>query len=287
MPDDPTRTHPALTDWIGRVRSRSQIAAAEPMHGLAALLSNGEVSTEAGQPIPLLGHWLYFQDFTPQSALGEDGHARRGSFLPPVPLPRRMWAGSDIAFHKPLRIGENIQLQSTITAVESKQGRTGNLVFVKVEHKIEDTSGPVLSEQQTLAYREAASRVSLPLAAERAPSDAEWKLQIRPDPVLLFRYSALTFNAHRIHFDRPYAMDVEGYPGLVVHGPLIATMMLQAFLAHRPDSVIVRFTFRAVRPIFDTDVFYVGGSMDGNHGVTLFACDEQDNLCMRATVRLG
>ena len=226
----------ALKDWIGRAEESADVAAAGPLEGLAATLDHADPPWRPGE-VPPLGHWLYFLPRARQSAIGADGHPRRGDFLPPAPLPRRMWAGGRIEFGAPLAIGEAVRRRSVVAGVEHRPGRSGDMVFVEVVHEIAGKSGVAVREAQDIVYR-AESNEAAP-AAEPAPTAApaaEWSRTITPDPVLLFRYSALTFNGHRIHYDRPYAETIEGYPGLIVHGPLTAMLLVDLFLRNRPRA---------------------------------------------------
>ena len=212
-----------------------------------------------------------------------DGHARRGGFLPPVPLPRRMWAGGRFEFHQPLHIGERISRVSRVADVTHKQGRTGELVFVLVRHEISGAEGPAVVEEQDLVYRDHSGSA---LAPPAAPSSHGWERILRADDVLLFRYSALTFNGHRIHYDRRHATETEGYPGLVVHGPLIATLLVDLLRRNLPVKNISRFSFRAVRPLFDTAPFSICGQPEGDR-VRLWAKNESGGLVMDASAVLA
>lgn len=272
----------SLRDWIGRQESREDVVTAAPVAALAATLDRHDVTTSEGQALPPLWHWLYFLPSAPQAELGVDGHPARGGFLPPVPLPRRMWAASKLEFHRPLTIGERIQRVSTITDVQHKQGRSGDLVFVNVRHEIAGSSGPGITEEQQIVYRGAPAPGAATAAANgpSAARESEFRQLVRPDPVLLFRYSALTFNGHRIHYDRPYATQAEGYPGLVVHGPLLATLLLEALHRHLPDGRIARFEFRAQRPLFDTDPFVVAGKREGAGAWAIWAADQAGNVAV-------
>ena len=205
----------------------------------------------------------------------------RGDFLPAVTLPRRMWAASDITFVRPLCLGSAITRRSIIASATEKHGRSGRLAFVEVDHHLSDAQGELLRERQTIVYREAADPAAP--APVLAPSSKQWSRRIDPDTVLLFRYSALTFNSHRIHYDLPYATGVEGYPGLVVHGPLIATLLLHEMVARHPGLTITGFRFRAVQPLFDTAPFHIGGTLEANGTARLFAMTEGGALCMDAT----
>ena len=242
-----------LRSWIGRTESASDRADAGQLAGLAALLDHGTSPWIEGEAPPL-SHWLYFLTRARQSELGEDGHPRRGGFLPPVELPRRMFAGARISFHAPVPIGAALTRISTIENVEAKSGKTGTMVFVTVRHEIAANGTPALTEIQDIVYREALKAPASPRAEPDArESEITWK--VVPDPVLLFRYSALTFNGHRIHYDRTYCREVEFYPGLVVHGPLTATLLMDHFLRAHPGTRIKSFSFRARRPLFDIAPF--------------------------------
>ncbi len=244
--------------WVGR---REQVVdVIEPARTNALRAALGQAAAlAAGDPLPLLHHWLYFWDVRPPEGLGPDGHPARGGFLPPVPLPRRMWAGGRLKFQQPLRVGERVTRVSTILNVEAKSGRSGTLVFVTVEHQLSGGKGLAVVEEQDLVYREAAAPGSVAApAGEAQPPGAAWRRDVFPDTVLLFRYSALTMNGHRIHYDRPYAMDEEAYPGLVVHGPLQATLLADLATQHL-KAPITGFDFRGMSPAFDGTLLHVCG----------------------------
>ncbi|CAO3440240.1 COGs COG3777 [Azospirillum endophyticum] len=282
---------PTMTtkDWIGRTETVSDTVTPTPYAALSATLDRPAERPEAGTPLPPLWHWLYFLPLHRQSEIGPDGHARRGGFLPPVPLPRRMWAGSQFEFHQPLRVGDALTRTSTIHDVTEKSGRTGPLVFVKVRHEIRRAgeTAVALTEFHDIVYREAANPDDTPPEPRPAPADAAWEQRWFPDDVLLFRYSALTFNGHRIHYDRRYVTEVEGYPGLIVHGPLIATLLLDLLRHRMPDAEVASYSFKAVRPTFDINPFSVCGtpSADGKT-VRLWAKDHEGWLTMDATAVL-
>ncbi len=254
------------------------------MAALAATLDIERAEPKPGDALPPLWHWLYFLPFHLQSDLGPDGHAKRGGFLPPVDLPRRMWAGGRVEFHRPLRVGESVTRISHIADVTPKQGRSGALVFVLVRHEIPDGDGLALTEEHDIVYRDHPRPGEGAPAPQSAPADAAWERIVHPDDVLLFRYSALTFNGHRIHYDRRYATEVEGYPGLVVHGPLIATLLVDLVRENLPAATVTRFEFRAVSPIFDTGAFTVAArpEPDGKT-IRLWAKDGSGALAMTAT----
>jgi len=275
-----------LRTWIGRTETRSDLVTAVPMAALSATLDRNDAVPAIGTAVPPLWHWLYFLPISPLSEAGPDGHPKRGGFLPPVPLPRRMFAGGRFEFHRPLRVGETITRNSHITDVSGKEGRSGKLVFVTVRHEIANAAGVALSEEHDIVYREnprADAPVPKPQAAR---TDESFSRGIAPDPVQLFRYSALTFNSHRIHYDRSYVTEVEGYPGLVVHGPLIATLLADLLRRNFPQAVVRNFSFRASRPLFDIHRFTVCGRADGK-SVALWTRDHEGWLTMETTAELA
>jgi 3-methylfumaryl-CoA hydratase len=276
-----------LTDWIGRSETLRDTITAAPVRALDATLDHAATPVEPGMPLHPLWHWLYFLPQHRQSEIGADGHAKRGGFLPPVPLPRRMWAGSQFEFRSPVRVGDAVERTSTIADVAEKEGRTGRLGFVKVRHDVRcnGSAEPAIVEFHDIVYRanKKAGDVEPPPLA--APTGAGWQRQIVPDDVLLFRYSALTFNGHRIHYDRKYVTEVEGYPGLIVHGPLIATLLLDLVRRNAPGAEVASFRFKAVRPTFDLHPFKVNGQRDGNT-VKLWAQDHDGWLTMDASATL-
>jgi 3-methylfumaryl-CoA hydratase len=276
-----------LKQWIGRTETRSDVVTVTPVAALAATLDRADALPQPGETLPPLWHWLYFLPVDRQSDLGADGHAQRGGFLPPVPLPRRMWAGGRLQFHHPLRVGEAITRVSRIVDVKLKQGRTGALVFVLVRHEIGNAEGVAITEEHDIVYRAHPADGEPAVAPIAAPADFAWRRTIRPDEVLLFRYSALTFNGHRIHYDRRYATEVEGYPGLVVHGPLIATLLLDLLRRSLPHANVARFQFRAVSPLFDGAPFAVCGKPVDGGPVRLWAQNAGGALAMDASVDLA
>jgi 3-methylfumaryl-CoA hydratase len=277
-----------LQAWIGRSESLQDIVTPTPAAALNATLDHEPMALDGGTPLPPLWHWLYFLPRSRASEIGADGHPRRGGFLPPVPLPRRMWAASQLEFGAPIRIGDTLQRRSTIADVSVKHGRSGQLVFVKVRHELfcNGSAQTALVELQDIVYREARQPGDADPPPQAAPSDAQWSRELLPDEVLLFRYSALTFNGHRIHYDRPYATEVEGYPGLVVHGPLIATLLLDLLRRQMPEARVAAFRFRALRPSFDGRPMRLNGRLDGND-LRLWAQDHEGWLTMDATATLA
>lgn len=275
-----------LRGWIDRSQTVHDTVTPVPLRALTAMLDRDDAPQNEGDAVPPCWHWLYFLPLTRQSEIAADGHARRSGFLPPVPLPRRMWAGSRISFERPLTVGSALTRTSRIADVSVKDGRTGPLVFVRVIHELSDDGGLVLTDEKDIVYRDNPRADESAPPPKPAPTDAQWSRDIHPDPVLLFRYSALTFNGHRIHYDRSYVTDVEGYPGLVVHGPLIATLMLDGLRRALPEAIVTRFACRAVKPTFDIAPFSVCGRVDGN-AVRLWAQDADGHLAMDATATLA
>ncbi len=275
-----------LRSWIGRQETLEDVVTRVPIKALSATLDRDDPAPRDGDALPPLWHWLYFLPIHRQSDIGPDGHPERGGFLPPVPLPRRMWAGSRFDFRAPLKVGETIKRVSTIADVTMKSGRTGPLVFVLVRHEITGAGGGSLTEEHDIVYRGPALPGEAAPAPKPAPATAAWRRDISPDDVLLFRYSALTFNGHRIHYDRRYVTEVEGYPGLIVHGPLIATLLID-LLRRNTDARVKSFTFRAMNPLFDIAPFAVCGAPGADGKISLWAQDAGGNLCMQADATVG
>lgn len=268
--------------WIGR--SQSVIDRLEPARSNALDVAlGGEGGRSVGDPLPGLHHWLYFWDVKPPAGLGVDGHPAKGGFLPPVPLPRRMWAGGRVGFQAPLVLGAEVRKTSTILNVTEKSGRSGSLVFVTVRHELQADGKIAITEEQDLVYRDATTTAAPAPVAAPAPT-ATWVETVQPDPTLLFRYSALTMNGHRIHYDRPYALNEEFYPGLVVHGPLQATLLMRLAAAGLAQPV-TSFEFRGRQPAFDGLSLHVCGEPEGN-GARLWT-QQGDGQNMTATVCAG
>jgi 3-methylfumaryl-CoA hydratase len=236
---------------VGRSETRTADAHAGPALLLQATLDRDIGGFEPGAPLPLLWHWLYFPPTTKQGRLGEDGHTYDSGLLPALPAyPRRMWAGSRLQARSPLRVGDRLIRRSTVAAIEPKAGKSGRLLFVTLSHEISGSSGGFLAEEQDLVFREPASQRPAASSQPGAAQPAQHERTVEPTPPLLFRFSALTFNGHRIHYDHPYATQVEGYEGLVVHGPLLAVLMLDLLDRVRPDVRIGGFRFKALSPAF-------------------------------------
>lgn len=271
-----------LAAWVGRTERREDVVTVAPLVALSALLDRDDPRPKPGDPAPALAHWLYFLPTYRQSEAAPDGHLAHGGFLPPLEaLPRRMWAGSRIEFLRPLRVGAEVERLSRIQGIEMKQGRAGALAFVTVRHEISDREGLVIADEHDIVFRAPGKLAAAPTPA---PADEQWRREIRPDPLLLFRYSAVTFNGHRIHYDHPYVTKVEGYPGLVVHGPLIATLLIDLLRRERPQAVVRTYRFRALRPLYDTASFHTCGRPEADgRSARLWTRDAEGAMTMDAT----
>ncbi|WP_209427926.1 MaoC family dehydratase N-terminal domain-containing protein [Pararhodobacter sp. SW119] len=239
-----------LCTWIGRDETESEVLTPALVRRFNATFDRSS-GTAPGDEAPLLIHLCLAQPIAPMSALGRDGHPALGGFLPPVPLPRRMWAGGTFDFHGAIRIGETVTRRSVIHDVTLKRGRSGQLRFVTIDHEVTSDGRPVLNERQDIVYRDA-KPATCPATEPEPAAAGTHTLTLSPTPTLLFRYSALTFNGHRIHYDRTFCTETEGYPGLVVHGPMQATLLCQ-FAANLKGTRPSRFEFRSLSPLFDTD----------------------------------
>ena len=270
-----------LEDWIGRKESVTDVATAWPVAALHATFDRKIPPPAEGEAIPPGWHWLYFLETTPASELAHDGHPKRGGFLPPVPLPRRMWAGGRIEFPRPLRVGDRLRRDSEIVAVEAKQGKSGSLVFVTVRHTVYASGELAVIEDHDIVYREAAKPDDAPPRAKPAPTTARWRRSLVADEAMLFRFSALIFNAHRIHYDIDYVKE-EGYPALIVHGPLQTLLLLD--LCRENGVNVTKLDYRAQHPIFHTERMSVGGNpgQDGS-SVELWTANGAGSYAMTGT----
>lgn len=259
-----------LQEWVGRQNVVEDVASGEGAARLATLLERSDATADGSQGDPQIlfpvGHWLHFsEDDVPMSELGADGHAKLGGFMPPVDLPRRMWAGSDLEFHAPVLAGQTLTRTSTIESITEKTGGSGHLCFVVVRHEVAADGTLATTDRQTIVYREATTSGNVGSAAKPPREDTpvpegwDWACPVRPNEVMLFRYSALTFNSHRIHYDYPYVTEVEGYPGLVAHGPLTATLLLDAFMKNHPGATVSGYTFTAKSPLFANEQIHLVG----------------------------
>jgi len=272
-----------LSEWIGNKETLEETISAIPLLRMAATLDREPRDIVDGDEVPALWHWVYFLAPTRASELGRDGHAALGDFMPPVPLPRRMWAGGKFEFIQPLRVGDFARKESTVRDVSVKQGRTGKLCFVEVEHCIFVGEELRFSETHNIVYRDAKRPGEDEILPPEAPQNPEWTREVIPNSTLLFRYSALTFNGHRIHYDLDFCRQQEGYPGLVFHGPLTATLLLELALLNSPGRSLKSYEFRALSPLFDNARFTLNGKTDGAK-VEMWAANADNRLAMKASL---
>jgi 3-methylfumaryl-CoA hydratase len=269
---------------IGRTETATDVLTPVPLKLMQATLNDAAVEPAPGDPMPPLWHWIFFLPSATMSNVGADGHPKRGGFLPAVPLERRMWAGGRLTFHDiDPQVGETITRESEILDVQEKSGKAGDMVFVTVRHAISTPRGLAVEEEQDIVY------IAMPTAfrpppPQEAPADPLWAEPFAVDPVRLFRFSALTFNGHRIHYDRPYAMDVEKYPGLVVHGPLQAMALMESARRHAPSGRPRTYSFRGVRPLFDFDTVSMHGYARDDGGHDLMTVNGDGLACMKASI---
>lgn len=269
-----------LSAWVGRRRTEHDVATVSQAMAMAALLDREADGLVAGAALPEFWHWIYFHAAVPRSRLGPDGHERRGEFLPPVELPRRMWAGGRMRFLRPLVLGREIVRESEISSITPKRGRSGELVLVTVRHRIGDHEGACVEEEQDLIYCEVPGEEPKP--AVLAPQGIDWRETFVPDAVTLFRYSALTFNAHRIHYDHRFTTETDGYRDVVVHGPLTALLLLEAGKRHsgrRPTA----FRYRGRAPLFVDEPITLAG-LAGEAETALWAAGPAGTIAMEASV---
>lgn len=257
-----------FADWKPAPDVTGEVITEAPAAALAAVLDVPETAPGAGEPLPPLWHWLYFLDAPPQRELGADGHPAHGRFLPPVPDRTRMFAGGRLRVEHPLVVGRPAERRSELADVAVKQGRSGELAFVTVRHEVWQQGRTCLVEEQDLVYRSGRGPRAARTASDPPPEipSRGWELTLDPDPVLLFRFSALTGNAHRIHYDEPYARDVEGYPGLVVHGPLLAVAMLETVRRHAPQRRVHSLSYRLRAPAFAGERLRIDAEPTGADG---------------------
>jgi 3-methylfumaryl-CoA hydratase len=281
MTDKPDLDH--LRQWIGRTAEASDVVTAQLVKGLRATLFQEVGEPKPGDAAPWTAHWCLAPPVFPMSQLSQDGHPARGGFLPPVPLPRRMWAGGELEFSDLLRVGDEVKRTSRIADVTMKTGSTGVLCFVSVEHLITTARGTALRERQDIVYRDMASGQQAPPAKPAAPPPvAKHRESHMSDPVLLFRYSALTFNGHRIHYDRDYVTKVEGYPGLIFHGPLQASFIVELAAKLHGGTAPKKFSYRGLQPLFEGSEFSVNAN-DTGAGMELWTANSEGQPTMKGT----
>lgn len=272
-----------LQDWVGKREEIQDCVYPTPARALALTLNEREFTAAEGQPLPELWHWLYFLPLVASAEIGSDGHPKRGGFLPPIALERRMWASGQLTFHQELRIGDAISKTSEIVKISEKEGKTGPMVFVTVGHTIRSPRGVAIEETQDIVYLPMPPSF-VPAPPNPLPDDLQWREPYPVDPVLLFRFSALTFNAHKIHYDIRYATEVEKYPGLVVHGPLQAILLMESAKRQNPGRQPASYRFRAVRPLFDFDQVTRCGRSRPDGGHELYTANTDGDIGMQATI---
>ena len=273
----------AFYTWIGKKETQTDFLNERPIAMMQALLNQENKKIDA---LPHLYHWLYFLPIVSGEQLAEDGHPKKGGFLPPIPFPKRMWAGGRLKFLQPLTIGQEIRRESEILNVQFKQGKSGDLYFVTVKHSIFAGAELAIEEEQDIVYRDHGAASPTPSAQavphfEALPFSYKKKFPIQT--ISLFRYSALTFNSHKIHYDRPYAMQQEGYPGLVVHGPFLASLLMHFFQQEHPTKKILSFDFRALNPVFDFNDFSICGLVNAQNA-ELWIEKEHHQIAMKANI---
>lgn len=275
--------------WIGKKEIHHDVVNARHIQMMQALLNQDDKNPSV---LPHLYHWFYFLPIVDGKEIAEDGHPHKGSFLPPIPFPKRMWAGGRLQFIHPILINQKIRRESEILKVQFKSGKSGDMYFITVKHSIYAEDQLAIIEEHDIVYREASNTVQNQIASQPTTATQTQAIEARHysfkenfpiDEVTLFRYSAITFNGHRIHYDRPYATQIEGYPGLIVHGPLLATLLLHTFKTQNPTKTISSFEFRAVNPVFDFNNFNICADTHSENA-ELWIEKEQGQICMKAQV---
>jgi 3-methylfumaryl-CoA hydratase len=276
---------PDYRAWIGQKRTSEDFIAPFPPKALVATFDTDDPEPKIGDELPPVWHWLYFLDTSPGSTLGRDGTPTRGSFLPPIPLPRLMWAGTQFTFHKaPLRIGDHARREQEVISIEPKSGSTGQMVFVTQRAHISGPAGLAITEERGSVFREDTKPGEKQKAPRPAPADATWSKVINPDPVLLFRFSALTFNPHRIHYDQPYATAVEGYPGMLVHGPLMSLAQIELARRSNRGRRVATYSCRALAPVYAGAPFSVHARAETDGSVTTWIADPNGGMAQQGKV---
>ena len=279
----------ALRKHIGRRTEDHDIATRAPLAGMAATFDRAEGAPGEGEPVPPGWHWAYFWAMSPRDELGLDGLPTEDAVMPKMPFPRRMFAGANLSFHAPMRIGEKIRRETELTDLSLRSGASGNLIFATTTMRIFGPGGLAMVDERHGVFREEvpAGAKTVPPKREAPPADTPWRRTVEVDVVTLFRYSAVTFNPHRIHYDRPYATGVEGYPGLIVHGPFVQQCLLDFCRDHNPGRRIAKFDMRARAPLFDTAPFTLAGRPTGEKTCELWAVTPEGTIAMSAAVTLA
>lgn len=271
-------------NWIGKSKNQSDTMAPEPLRRFEALLNRDPGSVNNGTVLPPCAHWIYFNPAAPQDALAADGHPQKGDFLPPVELPSRMWAGGTIRFKKPLTTGQSADKKTTITAIDEKDGTSGKLCFITLRHQISTAGALAIDEDQEIVFREASEKGAHPIRTQPVDVDFDWKKSIQLNSAHLFRFSALTFNSHKIHYDHPYATQTEGYPNLVVHAPLLLVLMMNFFKTKTDGKVIEEIAYRAAGPMFLDEEITITSKDTDNNKVEMRALGPDQKIALKASV---
>ena len=271
--------------WIGNEDIRTDCLAIETVQRFEALMNRDPFAVKHDDVLNPGLHWLYFTPIDLQFTVDKDGNAKKGDFLPPVPLSKRMWAGGSMRFHEVLMLGEITEKISTVTAIQEKQGKNGKLTFVTVNHKYQQNDNVAIDEDQQIVYLESLASTSYPVRTKSLDIDPDWKHAYTTDSVILFRFSALTYNGHRIHYDETYARHIEGYPGLVVHGPLLLILLLESFARVHPERSITKAEYRAVGPMYNEEPISLAGEEKGNNLTSCRAYGPEGNIAMQAEVK--
>lgn len=277
-----------IHDWVGRKRRVADEMATPLVRRMAALTDRSDVALDRGAPVP--NHWLsiLFDDAAPQSQLGPDGHPMKGDFLPPVPLPRRMLGGRRVTYHAAPRVGDTLERETEIATITPKVGRSGAMIIVMLRHSITGPNGLVAVEEQDTVYLEAKRNAPAPVEKPAPVPNAAWRDPWKPDQVVLFRFSAIAFNGHRIHYDADYARDVEGYPALVVNGSVSTLFLFEAALRRAPAAQIRGYEARTMQPVFcDRPAFLCGGAPDAEGRQALWVETQDGAMAIRIQTRIG
>ena len=273
--------------WTPKVDSCTEIISPTSVNRLAATLDEAEPDYGDGDNLPPLWHWIFFIKPVPHAGLGRDGHPQRGGFLPPVQLPRRMFAGMKTDFLHPLIIGHEAERESEVIDMKEKNGASGPLIFVRVQTKIKQKGGLCIMDEQEIVYREMGAPLTLPETKHLPePPANSWSQEMIADETMLFRFSAVTFNGHKIHYDRTYAATEEGYPALVVHAPLLAMLLLQ-LVRRNTGKRVKRFEYRAMAPLFDGQPFQLSAVEEGADSVNMQVLRTDGKTAARARCVVG
>lgn len=271
--------------WIGREIIRTDCLAIETMQRYEALMDRDPLSVKSDDVLEPCLHWLYFTPVDQQYTLDVNGHVKKGDFIPPVPLPGRMWAGGKIVFDEVLMLGEITEKVSTIKSIEEKKGSSGSLFFITVNNQFQQNDDVAIDEDQHIVYMEISSQNRPLVRTNKLDITPEWKQYYQTDSIKLFRFSALTYNGHRIHYDEPYAREVEGYPTLVVHGPFLMILLMECFAKQHPGRTVTEVEYRAVGPMYNGEIITLSGQDNGLNITACRACGPEGNIAMTAEIK--